>query len=61
MNGLGWNKFDVKWGGAGHARVIWTHPGYTIDSGKLYGPDCDGLALEDCTKQPKYSDEVEFI
>ena len=58
---LGWNKADAKWGGVDHSKVIWTHPGYTVDGGKLYGPGNNGVPINDCVNKPKYSDDVEFI
>lgn len=61
MNGLGWRKESVKWGGVDYARAIWVRPEYTIDGGKLYGPDCKGVAISDCVRITKHSDEVEFI
>lgn len=39
MLDLGWHRQKAKWGGAGHGRAIWVHPGYITDGGKLFGPD----------------------
>lgn len=39
MAGLGWSKSKVKWGGVDYARAIWLRPGFTVDRGKLRGPD----------------------
>jgi hypothetical protein len=61
MNGLGWIKTTVKWGGVDHARAIWARPGYTIDAGKVYGPDCEGLPIKDCLERSRFAAEVELI
>ena len=39
MAGLGWSKSKVKWGGVDYSRAIWMRPGFTMDRGKLHGPD----------------------
>jgi hypothetical protein len=29
----------VKWGGADYGRQVWVRPGYTVQRGKIFGPD----------------------
>ena len=47
MTELRWNKQKVKWGGVNYARAIWIRPGYTVENGKVYGPDGRGVAIKD--------------
>ncbi len=46
MSDLGWSKCAVKWGGVDYARQLWVRPGFSVDRGKLFGPDGfeEGLA-----------------
>lgn len=39
MSDLGWSKCAVKWGGVDYARQLWVRPGFSVDRGKLFGPD----------------------
>lgn len=39
MSDLGWIKSPVKWGSVDHKRQLWVRPGYTVQNGKIYGPD----------------------
>jgi len=39
MSDLGWTKRAVKWGGVDYARQLWVRPGYTVERGRIYGPD----------------------
>lgn len=39
MSDLGWMKREVKWGGADYGRQVWVRPGYTVQRGKIFGPD----------------------
>lgn len=39
MSDLGWTKCAVKWGGIDYARQLWVRPGYTVERGKIFGPD----------------------
>ena len=39
MSDLGWTKREVKWGGVDYARQLWVRPGYTVERGKIFGPD----------------------
>lgn len=39
MSELGWSKRSVKWGGADYARQLWVRPGYTVEQGKVFGPE----------------------
>ena len=39
MSDLGWSKVAVKWGGVDYARQLWLRPGYSVERGKIYGPD----------------------
>ena len=29
----------MKWGSVDHKRQLWVRPGYTVQNGKIYGPD----------------------
>ncbi len=46
MSDLGWSTCAVKWGGVDYARQLWVRPGFSVDRGKLFGPDGfeEGLA-----------------
>lgn len=39
MSDLGWIKHALKWGGVNHKRQLWVRPGYTVQNGKIYGPE----------------------
>ena len=39
MSDLGWSKCAVKWGGVDYARQLWVRPGYTVERGKIFGPE----------------------
>lgn len=39
MSDLGWRKQELKWGGVDYARQLWVRPGYTVQRGKIFGPD----------------------
>jgi hypothetical protein len=39
MSDLGWIKQAVKWGGTDHKRQLWVQLGYTVQNGKIFGPD----------------------
>lgn len=39
MSDLGWTKREVKWGGIDYARQVWVRPGYTVERGKVFGPE----------------------
>ena len=39
MSDLGWIKQAVKWGGIDHKRQLWVQIGYTVQNGKIFGPD----------------------
>lgn len=39
MSDLGWIKSPVKWGSVDHKRQLWVRPGYTVQNGKIFGPD----------------------
>lgn len=39
MSDLGWSKRPVKWGGVDYARQLWVRPGYTVERGKIFGPE----------------------
>jgi hypothetical protein len=39
MSDLGWMKREVKWGGVDYARQLWVRPGFSVERGKLFGPD----------------------
>lgn len=39
MPELGWKKHRAKWRGCDHARVLWVHPDYFVDNGRVRGPD----------------------
>ncbi len=39
MTDLGWSKRAIKWGGVDYARQLWIRPGFTVDRGKLFGPE----------------------
>ena len=39
MAELRWSKSKAKWGGVDYARAIWLKPGYSVDRGKLHGPN----------------------
>ncbi|MDG1128515.1 MAG: DUF5906 domain-containing protein [Paracoccaceae bacterium] len=39
MSDLGWIKSPVKWGSVDYKRQLWVRPGYTVQNGKIYGPD----------------------
>ena len=45
MAGLGWTKSKVKWGGVDYTRAIWLRPSFTVDRGKLHGPDGTSEAI----------------
>ncbi len=45
MSDLGWSKREVKWGGVDYARQLWVRPGYTVERGKISGPDGFEAAL----------------
>lgn len=57
MSDLGWSKVEVKWGGVDYARQLWLRPGYTVDRGKIYGPEGSVEQLAAHLKEP----EVEII
>lgn len=61
MNELRWEKRSVKWGGKDYGRSIWSKPGYTLDGGKIYGPDCDGVTILEHLKEKGLHQEVEII
>jgi hypothetical protein len=39
MSDLGWVKQAVKWGSVDYKRQLWVRPGYTVQNGKIFGPD----------------------
>jgi hypothetical protein len=39
MSDLGWIKQALKWGGVNHKRQLWVRPGYSVQNGKIYGPE----------------------
>jgi hypothetical protein len=39
VSDLGWIKREVKRGKADYGRQIWVRPGYTVQNGKISGPD----------------------
>lgn len=39
MSDLGWTKREVKWGKVDYGRQLWVRPGYTVQNGKIFGPD----------------------
>jgi hypothetical protein len=45
MSDLGWSKCAVKWGGVDYARQLWVRPGFSVDRGRLFGPDGFEAAL----------------
>lgn len=57
MSDLGWSKAAVKWGGVDYARQLWLRPGYSVDRGKIYGPDGSVEHLAAHLKEP----EIEII
>jgi hypothetical protein len=61
MNELRWEKSSVKWGGKDYGRSIWSKPGYTLDGGKIHGPDCDGVTILEHLKTKGLHLEVEII
>lgn len=46
MNDLGWRREKVKFGGCDYQRVLWVHPDYSIDRGKVRGPNDYCQAIE---------------
>lgn len=47
MAELGWTKVKVKWGAAEYNRSIWVRPEFTITGGKIYGPDCEPIKVDE--------------
>lgn len=39
MTGLGWTRYQVKWGGKDYTRAIWVQSSYSLDRGQIIGPD----------------------
>lgn len=39
MSDLGWTKREVKWGKVDYGRQLWVRPGYTVQNGKINGPE----------------------
>jgi hypothetical protein len=51
MSDLGWIKQAVKWGSVDHKRQFWVRPSYTVQNGKIYGPDRFEQALSSHLKE----------
>ncbi|WP_415182729.1 primase-helicase family protein [Phaeovulum sp.] len=54
MSDLGWVKRQVKWGGTDYARQIWVRQGYTVERGRIFGPDGFDEALATHLKETVY-------
>jgi hypothetical protein len=50
MMELGWTHFNVKWGGAEYARVLWAKPGHWVADGNIY--NSEGLVTAICDYLP---------
>lgn len=61
MDDLEWQKTKVKWGGRDFVRAIWVRPGFTVDRGKIYGPDFETVRVSDYLEGQDPSREVELI
>lgn len=54
---LGWERHNLKWGGADYRRVIFLRSGYKMSAGTIYGPDrwamevADGKTLSDFARK----------
>lgn len=46
MGELGWTKQSLKWGGKDYARAIWVRPGFSVDRGKVHGPNGWSMAID---------------
>lgn len=61
MDELEWHKTKVKWGGKDYSRAIWVRPGYSIDRGKIYGPDFPTESVSDYLQREVPTTEFEVI
>lgn len=61
MDDLEWQKAKVKWGGKDFSRAIWVKPGFSIDRGKIYGPDFEAVRVSDYLEENSPFPDVEII
>ncbi|MDP2496343.1 DUF5906 domain-containing protein [Shimia thalassica] len=61
MDELEWQKTKVKWGGKDYARAIWVRPGYSIERGKIYGPDFPTESVSDYLHREDPMSDIEVI
>jgi len=47
MTGLGWTRYQVKWGGKDYTRAVWVRSLYGIDRGYIIGADGSKQAICD--------------
>ena len=59
MSDLGWTKREVKWGKADYGRQLWVRPGYTVQNGKISGPD--GVEMSLAKHLDRFAQEIETI
>lgn len=58
MSDLGWIKREVKWGKVDYGRQVWVRPGYTVQNGKITGPD--GFEARLATHLDRFAIETEM-